>query len=289
MSSKTIESADAFEAIEAYFEKGWTDGLPVVPPRPEAVKQFIGQVGRDPDEVLITFSETNMQCTVENAATNAVMAGCRPEYFPIVVAAIEGWADPRWGATNFYIGNASTGGAGQMAIVSGPIRRQLGMNSGINLFGPGNRPNATIGRAIRLVMMNALGMVPGVFDMAIQGHPGKYTYCFAEDEESSPWEPLHVERGFAADSNAVTVVGARGPVAVDERSSDFPEGILDAVGQVMQVARGTGPYVLVMGVEHAQIIGRCGWSKRQVKEYLYEQTRRPAPSGGGGRRANIKT
>ncbi|MDE3077983.1 MAG: hypothetical protein KGJ86_21370, partial [Chloroflexota bacterium] len=169
------------------------------------------------------------------------------------------------------------------------IRRRLGMNSGINLFGPGNRANATIGRALRLVMMNALGMIPGVFDMAIQGHPGKYTYCFAEDEESSPWEPLHVERGFAADSNAVTVVGARGPIPVDERSSDFPEGILDAVAQVMLVGRGTGPYVLVMGVEHAQIIGRCGWSKGQVKGYLYEKTRRPAPPGAGGRRANLKT
>jgi hypothetical protein len=217
VTANTVESVDAFAAIEEYFERGWTDGLPIVPPRPEMVKRFIETVNRDPDEVLIAIDETNMQCTVENAATNAVMAGCKPEYFPIVVAAIEGWADPRWGSTAFYVGNASTGGAGQMAIVNGPVRRQLGFNCGVNLFGPGYRPNATIGRTLRLVLMNALGMQPGIFDMAIQGHPGKYSYCIAEDEEASPWEPLSVEKGFVPGTNTVTVVGARGPIPVDER------------------------------------------------------------------------
>src|SRR5918911_4430134 len=276
MTSKTIESVDAFDAIEQYFERGWTDGLPIVPPRPEVVKQFIDRVGRDPDEVLIAISETNMQCTVENAATNAGMAGCRPEYFPILVAAIEGWADPRWGPTAFYVGNASTGGAGQLAIVSGPIPQELGFNSGINVFGPGPacRANATVGRALRLVLINALGMVPGVFDMAIQGHPGKYSYCIAEDEESSPWEPLSVERGFPSGASTVTVIGARGPIPVDERSHDDAEGILDTIAQVMPFARGTGPFVLVMGAEHADIIGRKnGFSKQQIKEYLFEKTR----------------
>lgn len=278
MASNTIESADAFDAIERYFDNGWTDGLPIVPPRAEAVQQFIKTVGRDPDEVLISISETNMQCTVENAATNAVMAGCKPSYFPVVVAAIEGWNDPRWGPTAFYVGNASTGGAGQLAIVSGPIRGELGFLSGVNLFGPGpsNRANATVGRAMRLVLINALGMHPGVFDMAIQGHPGKYSYCIAEDEESSPWEPLSVERGFPSGTSTVTVVGARGPIPVDERSHEDAEGILDAIATIMPLARGTGPYVLVMGAEHAQMIGgRNGWSKQQIKEYLFEKARRP--------------
>jgi hypothetical protein len=290
LSSNTVESEDAFDAIERYFENGWTDGLPIVPPRPEMVRRFIATVGRDPAEVLINFSETNMQCTLEHAATNAVMAGCKPEYFPIVVAAIEGWADKRWGSTAFYVGNASTGGAGQMAIVSGPMRQELGFNSGINLFGPGPafRANATVGRALRLVMINALGMVPGVFDMAIQGHPGKYTYCIAEDEEASPWEPLSVEKGFPVGTSTVTVVGARGPIPVDERSHDDAEGILDAIAQVMPFARGTGPFVLVMGAEHADIIGRKnGWSKQQIKEYLFEKTRRPATPGRRAR--NVRT
>jgi hypothetical protein len=290
LTSKTIESEDAFDAIERYFENGWTDGLPIVPPRPEMVQRFIDTVGRDPGEVLINFSETNMQCTLENAATNAVMAGCKPAYFPVVVAAIEGWADKRWGPTAFYVGNASTGGAGQMAIVSGPIRQELGFNSGINVFGPGPavRANATVGRALRLVMINALGMVPGVFDMSIQGHPGKYSYCIAEDEEASPWEPLSLERGFPAGTSTVTVIGARGPIPVDERSHDDAEGILDAIAQVMPFARGTGPFVLVMGAEHADIIGRKnGFSKQQIKEYLFERTRRTATPGGRAR--NVRT
>ncbi|HEX8968904.1 MAG TPA: hypothetical protein VF937_13550 [Chloroflexota bacterium] len=290
LTSQSIESEDAFEAIERYFENGWTDGLPVVPPRPEVVRRFIATVGRDPSDVLINISETNMHCTVEHAATNAVMAGCKPEYFPVVVAAIEGWADRRWGPTAFYVGNASTGGAGQMAIVSGPIRHELGFNSGINVFGPGPafRANATVGRALRLIMINALGMVPGVFDMAIQGHPGKYTYCIAEDEESSPWEPLSIERGFAPGTSTVTVVGARGPIPVDERSHDDAEGILDTIAQVMPFARGTGPFVLVMGAEHADIIGRKnGFSKQHVKEYLFERTRRLATPGRRAR--NVRT
>jgi hypothetical protein len=290
MSARTLESVDAFEAIETYFSNGWTDGLPIVPPRPETVSQFIATVGREPDEVLIAFAETNMQCTVENAATNAVMAGCRAEYFPVVVAAVEGWADPRWGPTAFYVGNASTGGAGQLAIVNGPIRTELGFLSGINLFGPApnNRANATVGRALRLIMINALGMVPGVFDMAIQGHPGKYSYCIAEDEEASPWEPLSVERGFLNSTSTVTVVGARGPIPVDERSHDDAEGILDAIARFMPFATGTGPFVLVMGAEHADIIGRKnGWSKQQIKEYLFEKTRVPVTQSGRAR--NVRT
>jgi len=290
--SRTIETNDAFAAIEAYFENGWTDGLPIVPPRPHVVADFIATVGRDPDEVLISISETNMHCTVEHAATNAVMAGCKPEYFPVVVAAIDGWNDKRWGPTAFYVGNASTGGAGQLAIVSGPIRHALGFLSGVNVFGPGpnNRANATVGRALRLVMINALGMHPGVFDMAIQGHPGKYSFCIAEDEEASPWEPLSEERGFAPGVSTVTVVGARGPIPVDERSHDDAEGILDAIAQVMPLARGTGPYVLVMGAEHAQIIGgRNGWSKQQVKEYLFEKTRRPVGVNQPPPRATVRT
>ena len=293
MPTRRIETSDAFAAIEAYFDNGWTDGLPVVPPRPEVVQHFIATVQRDPDEVLIGISETNMQCTVETAAINSVMAGCKPEYFPVVVAAIDGWNDKRWGPTAFYVGNASTGGAGQLAIVSGPIRRALGFNSGVNLFGPGpnNRANATVGRALRLVMINALGMHPGVFDMAIQGHPGKYSYCIAEDEEASPWEPLSVERGFPPGTSTVTVVGARGPIPVDERSHDDAAGILDTVAQVMPLARGTGPFVLVMGAEHAQIIGkRNGWSKQQIKEYLFEKTRRPLAAGAPRPpRATVKT
>jgi hypothetical protein len=289
--TSTVESVDAFEAIELYFEKGWTDGLPIVPPRPEMVERFIATVGRDPNEVLITLNETNMQCTLEAAATNAVMAGCKPEYFPVVVAAVECWNDPRWGSTNVYLSTASTGGAGSLVIVNGPVRNELSMNSGVNLFasGPAFRANATIGRAVRLIMLNALGMTPQVFDMSIMGHPGKFSYCIAEAEEESPWEPYHVERGFRADESTVTVLPGKGPVPVDERNSDTPEPILDAVATVMPHAFGTGIYAIVMGTEHAQIIGgKNRWTKKMVKEYLFEKTMRPLPPGAL-RRGPVKT
>ncbi len=287
----SVESRDAFDAIELYFEKGWTDGLPVVPPRPEVVDQFIATVGRDPEEVLITFNETNMQCTVEAAAINAVMAGCKPEYFPVVLAAVECWNDPRWGPTNVFLSTASTGGAGTLIIVNGPVRNELQMNSGINLFssGPAFRANATIGRALRLIMLNALGMTPKVFDMSIMGHPGKYSYCIAEAEEESPWEPYHVERGFRADESTVTVMPGKAPVPVDERNSDTPEPILDAIARVMPHAFGTGVYAIIIGPEHAQIIARHGWTKKMVKEYLFEKTRVPVPPGAPRRMGTIRT
>lgn len=275
-----IEHTSVLDAIEDYFERGWTDGLPVVPPTPEAVAQFVARAGRDPDDVLIAINETNMQCTVEKAAINAVMAGCKPEYFPIIVAAVEAWAGPGWGPTPFYLGNATTGGPGQMLIINGPQRLELGMNCGINIFGPGTRANATIGRAVRLILINALGMLPGAFDMAIQGHPGKYSYCVPEDEENSPWEPLHVERGLPPGSNAVTVLGARGPVMVDERSHQDPEGILAPIARMLVALHdnsyASGPSVLVMGIEHARFIAKAGWSKQQVKQHLFEQARAKA-------------
>src|SRR3972149_3915416 len=155
MGAAQVESTDVYEAIEPYFENGWTDGLPIVPPRPEVVKQFIATVGRDPNEVLITINETNMQCTVELAAINAGMAGCKPAYFPVVLAAVECWNDRRWGASAVFISTASTGGAGSLVIVNGPVRNELGMNSGVGLFGsgPAFRANATIGRAVRRILI----------------------------------------------------------------------------------------------------------------------------------------
>jgi hypothetical protein len=287
VSRPTVDSAGPLEAIEAYFENGWTDGLPVVPPTEAAVRRFIERAGREPQEVLLTVSETGRQCTVEAAAINAVMAGCKPEYFPVVVAALEGWADPRWGLGDrnyFYISIASTGGSGQLLIVNGPLRNELSMNYGVNVFGAGNRANATIGRTMRLIILNVLGMTPGVFDMSVQGHPGKYSYCIAENEEESPWEPLHVEKGFSPTESTVTVVGARGPVPVGGSGNlpvggteaTGPEGTLALFARAAKVARShAGTMVVAMCPQHADIIAKHGWNKRQVKEYLFEATKEP--------------
>jgi len=277
-----VTTADAMEAMELFAEKRWTDGLPIIPPTEERVRDFLDVAGRDPAEVILRVSENRREVTVGLAAINAVMAGCLPAYFPVVLAALGGWADTRWGdgdRTYFYISNASTGGGGQLLIVNGPVRHELGINSGVNLYGPGNRANATIGRAMRLIIINALGIAPGVLDHASQGHPGKYSFCIAENEEESPWEPLHVERGFSADTSTVTTFSARGPEPVENRVSGKPEGILTSIADTMSrlgaMMGMSGTTVVVMGPEHAGIIGRHGWSKQDVKLFLYENFKRP--------------
>ena len=223
LTSDRFDFDDASEAIEFYFERGWTDGLPVVPPTPEKVARFLDAAGRSPAEILCTEPTKGRVITAEKAAINAVMAGCLPGYFPVVAAAVEAMNEPRF---NLHAITASTAGAAVLAVVNGPIAGELGVNSGISLFGPGHRANATIGRALRLVIGNASGSVSGVIDKATLGHPGKYTWCIAEAEEVSPWEPLHVERGFSKDDSAVTVFAGLSQIQASYHESGRPEEIL---------------------------------------------------------------
>ncbi len=285
LAHRSVETSDALEAIELFAERGWTDGLPIIPPTEERVAEFLRVAGRDPEEVVLHIPMTHRRVTVGLAAINAVMAGCLPNYFPLILAAIRGWADERWGSGDpafFFASNASTGGGGQLLIVNGPIRDELALNSGANIFGPGNRANATIGRAMRLILINGAGFVPGVVDNSSQGHPGKYSFCIAENEEDSPWEPLHVECGFSPDVSTVTTVSARGPEPVENRMSHTPDGILYSIVDTMSRlgalvnSVGSAPYkVVVMGPEHARIIAAHGWSKQDVKAFLAEHCRRP--------------
>src|SRR5919197_2080407 len=196
------------EAVEEYFDRGWTDGLRVVPATAEAVRPFLDVMNLDPADVVISEPVRRRTITAEQVAINAVLAGCRPDYMPVLVAALEAMSDPSF---SLHGAITSTGGSAILVVVNGPIRQRLGFNSGTNVFGPGWRANATIGRAIRLITLNCLGAQPGVLDRSTQGHPGKYTYCIAEHEEASPWEPLHVERGFARETSTVTVFAAEGP------------------------------------------------------------------------------
>ena len=193
----------------------------MVPPTEAAVRAMLEAVGLAPDAQVAFITNRQVAVTAEKVAINAVMAGCLPEYMPVVVAAVEGLAEPQWG----YHGPAtSTGGAAVLMIVNGPIARRLGMNCEDNLFGPGWRANATIGRAVRLVMRNVIGTLPGLLDRGTLGHPGKYTYVIAENEAESPWTPLHVERGFRADQSAVTVMSAEAPRQFYNQLSSTPEG-----------------------------------------------------------------
>jgi hypothetical protein len=273
LTSKRFEVSDAVEAIEMFYERGWTDGLPVVPPTEERVREFLAESGRQPEEVVGAIPQRNRVMTAEKIAINAVMAGCLPSYAPVVMAAVEATTSDRF---NPHASTASTGGAAPLIIVSGPIVRELEINSGANLFGPGRRANATIGRALRLVLMNLGGAVPGVLDRATLGHPGKFSYCIGENEEASPWEPLRVDLGFGPEASTVTVVASESPHQVGNNSSYEPRSLLDGFVDTMIPVGSftTSDWVVVVCPEHAAVIGRHGWSREDVKSYLFERCRR---------------
>ncbi|MCH9018349.1 MAG: hypothetical protein IIB89_11395, partial [Chloroflexi bacterium] len=190
--SEHIEMVDEFEAVQRmYLERGWTDGLPVVPPTPERVETMLAAAGLPPGDVLAELPPTWGAATVEKLAVNAVMAGCLPEYLPVLIAAVEAISDPVF---NLYAIQATTHPCAPLMIINGPIRSALGLNSSSGAYGPGWRANATIGRALRLVLLNVGGAHPGVGDMSTQGAPSKFSYCVAENEEENPWQPLHVDR-----------------------------------------------------------------------------------------------
>jgi hypothetical protein len=273
LSSTEVETPGWPEAIEACFERGWTDGLPVVPATAARVQEFLAAAGREPDEVLFREATRRRTVTVEKVAVNAVLAGCRAEYMPVVLAALEAMADP---AYNLHGAITSTGGSAPLVVVNGPVARALGINAGVNLFGPGWRANATIGRALRLVILNCLGAQPGVLDRSTQGHPGKYTFCVAELEEESPWEPLHVERGFPRDASAVTVFAAEGPHNALTHYGHDAEAILVTLADAMAGLGSFSPgqSFLVLAPEHVRILARDGWTKPKLREALYTRARR---------------
>jgi hypothetical protein len=265
----------ARELIEYCYSKGWTDGLPVVPPIQEFVDEFLAQTDRDPDEVLMVQEHLDRTCTVRHAAINAVMAGCLPEYFPIVLAAVDGFES---GVARSNLMQSTTGQA-LITIVNGPIRQELGFNSTGNVFGQGDRPNATIGRAMHLIVMNVLGIRPHEFDQSTQGTTAKWACCIAENEEDSPWEPFHVSQGFDPSVSTVTTQMIRSDLSIEHRSTQVAEEILATIADSMSYAGGivqvtesrmNHSCIVVMGPEHAQLIARQGWSKDDVRQYLWE-------------------
>jgi len=270
--SDVIEVDDAIQAIELYAERGWTDGLPIVPPTEPLVARFVETLNTAPDTVLGVEPTKGAVITAEKAAINAVMAGCRPEYMPVLAAAIDAITAPEFGLHGISV---STMGAAVLLIVNGPIAGELGMNSGVSIFGPGNRANASIGRAIRLIIINVLGTRAGDLDKATVGHPGKYAWCVAENEELSPWEPVHVTRGQPAGGNAVTVAAGLGPFQVGQHHDDSPERILDAfVDSLFAMGPLMKEVLIVLCPEHLEHFRDAGWEKGQVGEYLHGNARR---------------
>jgi hypothetical protein len=277
LTSNSIEVSGALEAIETYFENGWSDGLPVVPPTREAVTTMLGGANLSPDDILGVEPVKGAVITAEKAAINAVMAGCKPDYMPVVVAAIEAITQPEF---NLHGITVSTMGAAIMLIVNGPITEELEINSQVSAFGPGYRANATIGRAIRLIVMNVLGTRSNDgLDKATLGHPGKYSWCIGENEEALPadWEALHVTRGVDAGESAVTVVSGLSGTQFGEHEASTPEGILDAFAQrLYPMGPGVKQVILVICPEHAAHFTEAGWSKDQVGKYLYENAHKTA-------------
>ncbi len=272
LQSASYEISDMAEAFEFYYAKGWTDGLPIIPPTEISIRAMLDAAGVEPDEEIVFIEHRHVSVKGVKVAINAVMAGCKPEDMPVIVASIEAMGDPRWG----YHGAAtSTGGAAVFMLVNGPIARELGINYGDNLFGPGRRANATIGRAVRLVMRNVIGTLPGTLDRSTLGHGGKYSFCIAENEEESPWPPLHVERGFQPETSTVTLLAALAPHQFYNQLSNTTEGILTTVCAHMRISAGVGmqpQYILVIAGEHMQVMAKEGWSKDDIKRFCFEHT-----------------
>jgi peroxiredoxin len=275
--SRTWQVGDDEDAHEALFARGVTDGLPVVPPTEERVLRMLEGTTRDPQEVVAIVPPNLAPATVEKVAINAVMAGCKPSYMRIVLAAVEAACTDEF---NMHGVLATTYFAAPLIIVNGPIRRTVGLNSGINVFGQGSRANATIGRALNLVVRNVGGGRPGEIDRATLGQPGKLTYCIAENEEASPWPPLHVERGFAPTDSTVTLFAGEAPRGIVDQLSRSARGVvkslalsLESVGHVRW--HGTGELVLVLSPEHVETIARDRWSKDDVRQAIAELTARP--------------
>ena len=272
LASRHLDMPDEMTVQDHFWTQGWTDGLPVIPPTPGLVEKFLDTAGIEPHQVVGVLPERAREITAEKVAINAVMAGCLPEYFQVVLAAWQCISTPVW---NLNSGAMSTSGPAPLIIVNGPIVRQIGMKSGQNLFGPGNRANATIGRALRLILINLAG-ASGDFDVACMGHPGKYNYCIAEDEEEDVpgWEPLHVQRGFQADQSAVTVINLEGPQHVNDVFSSTPEQLLRNYADHIKSWNQGGASVAIVNPEHRQILMEAGWSKADVSRFLYENSGR---------------
>src|SRR6267143_2125343 len=272
LTSKRYQVQDVGDAIEFCFAQGWTDGLPVVPPTPERVGAMLEAARLAPQQQVAFITNRVVSITAEKVAINAVMAGCKPEYMAVVVAAVEGIGDPAW---SYHGPGTSTGGAAVLMIVNGPIARELDINCGDNLFGPGWRANLTVGRALRLVMRNVCGSMPGLLDRGTVGHPGKLSYVIAENEAESPWTPLSVERGFRPEQSTVTVMAAEGPHQFYNQLSSTAEGILTTLADNMRISgnvMGQPHYVIVLAGEHMRTVAASGWGKKEIRDFVWKHT-----------------
>jgi len=281
--------------LEIWFDKGVTDGLPVVPPSRARVEQMLAASARARADLVGEVAPNYGRATVEKVAINAVMAGCRPEYFPVVLAAVEAACDPSF---NLHGVSTSTHFSGPLIVAHGPIRTRIGLNCSFGVFGPGYRANATIGRALRLVMINVGGARPGETSMSTFGHPGRYTYCIGEHEEASPWPPYHASRGLAATESAVTVFAGEAPHGISDHASRTARALAGSLGWSMACLWNAKHFplyshtMLVVGPEHARTLADDGWSKDDLVRHIFETVRVPygrlGPADDNGEGTNLR-
>ena len=277
LAARVIDVTVPEDEHEACFSRGWSDGLPVVPPTAVRVLRMLKGTTRDPQETVGAIPPNNVPCTVEKVAINAVLAGCKPEYLPVVLAVVEAALEPEFAMHGLL---CTTYFSSPMVVVNGPVARRIGMNSGVNALGQGNRANASIGRALQLLIRNVGGGVPGGIDRATLGWPGKYTLCFAEDESDPAWPPLSVERGIAPGASAVTLFGGGGLSPNMDEGSRTPESLarslamtLNSVGHP-KIVKSFDAF-LVLSPEHWAIFNDGGWDKARIKAELMAATARP--------------
>jgi hypothetical protein len=277
LKTRKIELAAREDDMEACFERGWTDGLPVVPPTEDRVQRMLQGTRRESDEIVGIIPPDQAPCTVEKVAVNAVMAGCKPEYLPVVLTAVEASCMDDFCMHGLL---ATTYFSGPVVIVNGPIAGAIGMNAGLNTLGQGNRANATIGRALQLVIRNVGGGRPGGVDRATLGNPGKYTFCFAENEDDSPWEPLSVERGFEPGTSTVSLFAGDGVQAVVDQLSRTPQSLARTYAHSLKsVAHAkifmVADAMLVVSPEHARVFREAGWTKQRLRREIDEVLKTP--------------
>jgi len=282
---------DAEKVSNEFYIKNQTDGLPIIPPTRSRVDKFLKYSDLKPEEIIAILPPKRGKATLEKVAINAVMAGCLSNFMPVVQHAVKAVSQEKFNLPGI---NATTHPISICAIVNGPVSTELAINSGAGCLGPGNIANATMGRALRLSMINIAGAVPGIGDHATMGSPAKYSFCFAEAESESPWEPLHVERGYKSDVSTVTMMAAEAPQNVNDHRSTKAEDLLDTIIHTAAVAgcnnsHVPGELLIIMGPEHAKTVYDDGWTKDDVKKYIHEKAIVPVELGDrGGRKLDEK-
>jgi hypothetical protein len=268
--------ADPGLMFQYFVNRGWTDGLPVLPPTEAAIDAMIAGDGLDKNDIIGVIPPVNGIATVEKIAANAVMAGCLPDYFPLVLAAVKGVLKPGFNLDGVQ---TTTGNIAPLVIINGPCRNRLQINYSSNVLGQGWRANSTIGRSLRLVLTNIGGATPGLYDKATLGQPAKYTFCIAENEEENPWEPLHVERGFARETDTVSVLGCTGVNSAVDMASQTARGLLKTFALTMIGGFTSGvtstETLLILCPEHAAILAAEGYSKATIRQELFDVARVP--------------